>query len=349
MRERLAARRRAATPAPDPLVDEPRAEVPAVVHAAACARGRGSCCRPAARSPAPRARRPRADARPSASHVDVERRERALVMRASSRRRRSTVASWSTPSKRSVAAAARAAGRSSARSAHPLGERGSALVVGRRRLAGAHEVVDDAARHARRQPARRVPRLVGPTCQLPLVAEAAAQLPVVAVEAGHSSSRSVSATGVAVARHAERLDLVRRRSRPRSSRPRSVDRRARRAARASRTRARRTPSPSSAPSRTVDDDVAAAVARVRRALRQRPRRGSVSSSANGGWFSSAARRDDARRRASRPRAGRAARGSSAGPGPCTRSRRPSSSSRGSCQAQTGLRTALMPMSPPRTS
>src|SRR5438046_299387 len=79
-----------------------------------------------------------------------------------------------------------------ARAAHPrpLGdpfrEAAVPLEVGVGNLAGAHEVVDDAPRHARRKPAGVVPRLVH--VPAPLLAEPALELPA------HDSSRSVSRT-----------------------------------------------------------------------------------------------------------------------------------------------------------
>src|SRR4051812_5000840 len=84
---------------------------------------------------------------------------------------------------------------------HPLREPALPLEADVGHLAGTHDVVEDAARHARRQPARRVPRLVGADVPAPLLAEAAPHLPLLAVEryAGHSS-RLVSTTGSASSR-----------------------------------------------------------------------------------------------------------------------------------------------------
>src|SRR5581483_7358847 len=83
---------------------------------------------------------------------------------------------------------------------HPFGQPAVALVVRARRLAGPHEVVEDAARHARGQPPGRVPGLVRADVPAPLVAQAAADLPVVAVEEDHCSSRFVSRTGASRSR-----------------------------------------------------------------------------------------------------------------------------------------------------
>ena len=73
---------------------------------------------------------------------------------------------------------------------HPLGEPRVPLEVEIRDFARAREVVEHAAGHARRDPARSVPRLV--EMPLPLTAEAAAELLVAAVEARYHSSRFVS-------------------------------------------------------------------------------------------------------------------------------------------------------------
>src|SRR4051794_3633591 len=66
----------------------------------------------------------------------------------------------------------------------PLGEPRLPLEIRRRNLAGAREVVDDAAGHTRGQPPGRVPRLVH--VPAPLVAEPASELPL-AEELYHSS------------------------------------------------------------------------------------------------------------------------------------------------------------------
>ena len=83
---------------------------------------------------------------------------------------------------------------------HPFGEPAVALVVRARHLAGAHEIVEHAARHAGRQPARRVPRLARTDMPAPFVAQAAAQLPAVAVERHHCSRRFASRVGFARSR-----------------------------------------------------------------------------------------------------------------------------------------------------
>ena len=76
---------------------------------------------------------------------------------------------------------------------HPLGEPAVAAVVRIRDLTGAPEVVEDAARDAGGQPARRIPGLL--QVPAPLVAEAAAELPFVPTEAYCChSSRFVSTT-----------------------------------------------------------------------------------------------------------------------------------------------------------
>jgi len=82
---------------------------------------------------------------------------------------------------------------------HPFRQEGVAHPVRVGGLPRADEVVEDAAGHAGGQPARRVPRLR--QVPLPLVAEAAAQLPLVPVEAYRChSSRVVSRTGAPASR-----------------------------------------------------------------------------------------------------------------------------------------------------
>ena len=76
----------------------------------------------------------------------------------------------------------------------PFREQRVATVVGVRHLARARKVVEDAPRDAGRQPAGRIPRLVGPDVPAPFVAEAAAHLPAV-LECRYHSSRSTSVIG----------------------------------------------------------------------------------------------------------------------------------------------------------
>src|SRR4051794_16454432 len=168
--------------APDALVDQPRAEVPAVAHAALV---HADSARPAHLRLA-LGRRVHGDREQVLvlGDLDTEGRKSADVMRdlgAVDEHRRLMVGAreLDRPAVHSCPVYPRALG-------HPLREAAVALEVRIGHLARAHEVVDDAARHARRQPARCVPRLVH--VPAPLLAEPALELP-----AGHSS-RSVSRT-----------------------------------------------------------------------------------------------------------------------------------------------------------
>src|SRR6266536_3463784 len=173
--------------APDALVHEARAEVPAVPHAALV---HADAARPADLRLALR-RRVHRDREPvvSVRHLDPERRERARVLRyllAVDEHRRLVVDALELDR-----AAAHAPTVHPRPLGDPFGEPAVALEVRVRHLTGAHEVVHDAAGHASGQPARRIPGLVH--VPPPLLAEPAFHLPVVAV-ARHHSSKSVSRT-----------------------------------------------------------------------------------------------------------------------------------------------------------
>jgi hypothetical protein len=184
--------------APDALVDHPRAEVPAVAHPALV--GADTTRPPDLRL----ARRRRVDDHreqvPARRNVDRKRRERPLVAR--------HLLPVNEDGGGVVDAGELDASPFPVDSPpvdpgplrHPLGEAAVALAVEVGNLAGPHQVVEDAAGNARRQPPRRVPGLVRADMPLPFVTEASAHLPGVAVESDHHSSRLVSATAASGSR-----------------------------------------------------------------------------------------------------------------------------------------------------
>ena len=194
---------------PDPLVDEPRAEVPAVAHAALvhAHAARLADLRLALR------RRVDDDREQvlAGGDVDRERRERALVMARPRSPSTKTVASWSTPSNTIVAAVDRdAAAVDPGALGHPLGEAAAALEVDVGDLARAHQVVERRCRARGRAASRARPTaLSGPTCQRhssPRQPRSCQPSPSSELTARADRSR---APAPRVARHEERLELVR--------------------------------------------------------------------------------------------------------------------------------------------